>query len=231
MERTFSVQFVPVLPWTTERLVGEALTVKSGVAAALIVSATTVVWVVPPPVAVTVTFTVPVVAVLLAVNVRAELPLPGAAIDAGLKPNISDAELRKHPLAICVETRLGVVWSDVDQRWVRARPLTATEAVTALSEDAGRAAYLGAFHATQAFIFEQTNKVAKTQGVHGQFLKLVRDEPPIDVELRRFLSEGYKLKAIADYETGPDAVVPLEQAAMAIETASRFIQTIAEMLG
>ena len=35
--------------------------------------------------AVTVTFDVPVVAVLLAVNVRVELPLPGAAIELGLK--------------------------------------------------------------------------------------------------------------------------------------------------
>src|SRR5437016_12503711 len=39
----------------------------------------------PPPVAVTVTFVVPVVAVLLAVKVRVELPLPGAAIEVGLK--------------------------------------------------------------------------------------------------------------------------------------------------
>src|SRR5258708_11682763 len=39
----------------------------------------------PPPVAVTVTFEVPVSAVLLTVNVRVELPLPGAAIGLGLK--------------------------------------------------------------------------------------------------------------------------------------------------
>ena len=114
------------------------------------------------------------------------------------------------------------------QSLAHARAILAIE----LGEDAGRAAYLGAFHAAQAFIFERTNKVAKThRGVHGQFLKLVRDEPRIDVELRRFLSEGYKLKAIADYETGPDAVVPLEQAGTAVETAGRFIQTIGELLG
>jgi uncharacterized protein (UPF0332 family) len=73
--------------------------------------------------------------------------------------------------------------------------------------------------------------VAKThRGVHGQFLKLGTDEPRIDGELRRFLSEGYKLKAIADYETGPDAIVPLEQAATAVQTADRFIGVIAELL-
>ena len=39
----------------------------------------------PPPLAVIVIFEVPVVAVLLAVNVSVELPLPGAAIELGLK--------------------------------------------------------------------------------------------------------------------------------------------------
>jgi hypothetical protein len=68
-------------------------------------------------------------------SVRAAL---GSVVDAGIPPNITDAQLRKHPLAIWVETRLGVSWSDGDQRWVRARPLTVTEAVKALSEDASR---------------------------------------------------------------------------------------------
>lgn len=63
----------------------------------------------------------------------------GPAIDAGVAPNVSDAALRAHPLAIWIETRLGITWSDLDQRWGRARPQTVTEAVTALSEDAGRA--------------------------------------------------------------------------------------------
>jgi hypothetical protein len=39
----------------------------------------------PPPVAVTVTFDVPVVAELPAVKDKVELPLPGAAIELGLK--------------------------------------------------------------------------------------------------------------------------------------------------
>ena len=39
----------------------------------------------PPPLAVTVTVEVPVTAVLLTVKVSVELPLPGAAIEAGLK--------------------------------------------------------------------------------------------------------------------------------------------------
>lgn len=62
----------------------------------------------------------------------------GPAIDAGLRADITDADLRKHPLAIWVETRLGVSWSDVDQRWVRARPQTLREAAQALAQEAGR---------------------------------------------------------------------------------------------
>ncbi len=63
----------------------------------------------------------------------------GAAIDSGIPAGISDVDLRRHPLAIWVETRLGVSWSDADQRWIRARPLTLNEAAEALSQDSGRA--------------------------------------------------------------------------------------------
>ncbi len=70
-----------------------------------------------------------------AVSVRSGL---GAAIDAGIPRGITDAALALHPLAVWVETRLGIAWSDVDQRWVRARPLTMTEAVEALGQDSGR---------------------------------------------------------------------------------------------
>lgn len=52
---------------------------------ALTVRAIVAVWITPPPFALTVTFVVPVVAVLMAEKVRVELPLPGAAIEAGLK--------------------------------------------------------------------------------------------------------------------------------------------------
>jgi Lhr-like helicase len=62
----------------------------------------------------------------------------GGAIDAGIKPNIKDAELRKNPLAIWVETRLGIEWVEADQRWQRARPRTVSEAVALLSQESGR---------------------------------------------------------------------------------------------
>lgn len=71
-------------------------------------------------------------------DARSVAPLLGVAIDAGISRGISNAQLRAHPLAIWVETTLGISWSEVDQRWVRARPLTVTEAVDALSRDSGR---------------------------------------------------------------------------------------------
>ena len=65
-------------------------------------------------------------------------PCIGEAIDTGVRSHISDAALREHPLAVWVETRLGISFSDVDQRWVRARPRTVTEAVAELSDGSGR---------------------------------------------------------------------------------------------
>ncbi len=62
----------------------------------------------------------------------------GAAIDAGVASNVSDAALRQNPLAVWVETRLGIEWNDDDQRWQRARPRAVSEAVTLLAEESGR---------------------------------------------------------------------------------------------
>jgi superfamily II DNA/RNA helicase len=63
----------------------------------------------------------------------------GPAIDAGIAATVTDLELRGHPLAQWVETRLGIEWSDLDQRWGRAQPQTITEAVAKLSVAADRA--------------------------------------------------------------------------------------------
>ncbi len=70
-------------------------------------------------------------------SVRPDL---GEAIDAGVPPHISDAAFQEHPLAVWVETRLGISFSEVDQRWVRAKPMTVTEAVAKLSEESRRPA-------------------------------------------------------------------------------------------
>lgn len=65
-------------------------------------------------------------------------PNLAAAIDAGIAPDVTDDQLRAHPLAIWVETRLGVVLSIPDQRWIRAQPSTVVEAIEALSADSGK---------------------------------------------------------------------------------------------
>ena len=100
-----------------------------------------------------------------------------------------------------------------------------------LTEDAGRAAYIAGYQAAEAFIFERTGKAAKThKGLHAEFARLTRDEPRIDVTLRRFLPQVYDLKAICDYELGPDAVVPRDKAEEAIRNATRFVDRITKIL-
>ena len=96
-----------------------------------------------------------------------------------------------------------------------------------LTNDAGRSAYLAAFPAAQALIFERTGKVSKShQGVHTEFARLAKDDSQLDAALPRFLQRGYNLKAVADYETGPDSVVATERATAAIEGAHDFVVAI-----
>jgi uncharacterized protein (UPF0332 family) len=100
-----------------------------------------------------------------------------------------------------------------------------------LAEAAGRATYLAAFHAAQALILERHDKVPKThRGVHAQFSRLAKDIPELGAELPRFLSRAYDFKSVADYEIGPDAIVPLAEAISAIEAAENFVDRIAELL-
>lgn len=97
-----------------------------------------------------------------------------------------------------------------------------------LNNDAGRGAYLAAFHAAQALIFERTGKIAKThRGVHTEFARLSRTELALSNHLLTFLQRAYNLKAVADYETGPDSELSRERAVAAVEDASRFLSTIA----
>jgi len=100
-----------------------------------------------------------------------------------------------------------------------------------LYEAAGRTAYLAGFHAAQALIFETSGRIYKSHsGVHGDFSRLVKDDPHVDDDLRAFLGRTYSLKAIADYETGPGSHVSAESARDAIATARRFIDLIAGLL-
>ena len=101
-----------------------------------------------------------------------------------------------------------------------------------VSEDAGRNAYLAAFHAAQALIAERTGKDANThRGVHTQFARLTRNETRLSLALRQFLPQAYDMKSVADYGLGAEADVPLDRAAAAIETAEQFVNRVAELLG
>jgi uncharacterized protein (UPF0332 family) len=96
-----------------------------------------------------------------------------------------------------------------------------------LFDEAGRLAYYAMFHAAQALIFERTDKVAKThRGVSKQFHKLASNEAGLDAELAAGLSNAYRLKEIADYETGAAALVTSEVAADAISEAAMFVARV-----
>jgi len=100
-----------------------------------------------------------------------------------------------------------------------------------LHDDAGRAAYLAVFHAAQAVIFERTGKVAKThRGVQNEFLRLTRDDPHFTPDQRIFLSQAYNFKAVADYETGPEAEISAEKATAALEGGRSFVDAVRYVL-
>jgi uncharacterized protein (UPF0332 family) len=97
---------------------------------------------------------------------------------------------------------------------------------------AAREAYLALFHAAEAYIFEQTAKIAKThRGVRSEFARLARAEPRIGRDLVTFLGTAYQFKARADYAVG-SLVTPITsaEAAAAIASTTRFINTIAQLL-
>jgi uncharacterized protein (UPF0332 family) len=99
------------------------------------------------------------------------------------------------------------------------------------ADEAGRATYLAGFHAAQALISERTGAVPKThRGISSRFNLLTQGDSRVDAELRGFLQRAYNFKAVADYETGQDAVVPAEHVEQALEIAARLIEVIAGLL-
>jgi uncharacterized protein (UPF0332 family) len=99
-----------------------------------------------------------------------------------------------------------------------------------LNDDAARAAYLAAFHAAQAVIFERSGTVVKThRGVQSEFLRLTKDDPGFAPDQRIFLSQAYDFKAVADYETG-FAELSAEQATAALERGRGFVDAVRRAL-
>jgi uncharacterized protein (UPF0332 family) len=68
------------------------------------------------------------------------------------------------------------------------------------------------------------------RGLRTTFSRLARNEPRIAPEYLTFLARAYELKSIADYSVGPAARPITDDAARAIETAERFIDTITQLL-
>ena len=98
-------------------------------------------------------------------------------------------------------------------------------------DEAGRAAYLAAFHGAKALIASRTGKDVKGhKGTHTEFARLTRNEPLFDAELRSFLAKGYNLKSIADYEIGIAPDVSPDNARRAIDTARRLSNVISGLL-
>jgi len=97
---------------------------------------------------------------------------------------------------------------------------------------AAREAYLAVFHAAEAHIFEQTGKVAKThRGMRSEFARLAKAEPRIGRDLIAFLGTAYQFKTRADYAVGSGAApISPAEATAAIAAATRFIDTIAQLL-
>ncbi|HTC12433.1 MAG TPA: HEPN domain-containing protein [Acetobacteraceae bacterium] len=100
-----------------------------------------------------------------------------------------------------------------------------------LFEDAGRTAYMAAFHAAQALIFEREDRVMKTHhGVRSEFHRITRGVPGIDAgidpNLPAFLSRAYRMKTAADYELGGDMQPSPEEVIITLDAASQFVVAI-----
>ena len=96
-------------------------------------------------------------------------------------------------------------------------------------DEAGRSAYMAAFHAALALIVVVTGKEPKTHnGTHSEFARVVRERSDISHDLVAFLSNTYQMTSVADYASA-DPVTPVEASA-ALETAKDFLSTITAII-
>ena len=96
-------------------------------------------------------------------------------------------------------------------------------------EEAGRAAYLAAFHAAQAFTISLTGNEPKThRGARTEFLRLTRDDRRVEPRFGIFLAKSYEYKTMADYE-GSSPIDP-EDAAAALATAAEMVDALERVI-
>ena len=104
-------------------------------------------------------------------------------------------------------------------------------AATAIYRVAAREAYVAAFHAAEGYIFERTERVAKThRGLRTLFSEIAKSDPGIPTDFPGFLAETYELKSISDYGNDPAEIISAEKAAAAIKGAERFVITIEKLI-
>ncbi|WP_244441314.1 HEPN domain-containing protein [Methylosinus trichosporium] len=100
-----------------------------------------------------------------------------------------------------------------------------------IAKVAARCAYYAAFHAAEAFIFENTGRVGKTHsGVRAEFARLAKATPQVDRDFPKFLAKAYIYKEISDYGAPAGAGVSLSDAMDAITTATRFVDCMDKLL-
>ncbi|HWW82251.1 MAG TPA: DEAD/DEAH box helicase [Vicinamibacterales bacterium] len=105
----------------------------------------------------------------------------GSAIDSGISASITNAGFRSHPLAIWVETRLGLARPD-GIRWIRARPRTLADASRELAEDSGRTRE-ACSSALRALLLTASTPERDRRGITGG-----ADSPFFAFKLHQFLS-------------------------------------------
>jgi uncharacterized protein (UPF0332 family) len=96
------------------------------------------------------------------------------------------------------------------------------------ADEAGRSAYMAAFHAVHAFIAARTGKSPTHSGLRAEFARLARKEPTIGREQLSLLGWSYELKNAADYEQG-HSVAPSD-AERAINEALHLVEIIAAIM-
>jgi uncharacterized protein (UPF0332 family) len=94
---------------------------------------------------------------------------------------------------------------------------------------AGRAVYMAAYHAAQAFTLSRTGKAPKTHsGARSEFTRVSRTEPAIPRRPTAFLASAYELKAFADCDEAQP--VSLASAQQALDEPAAFFEIIAGLV-
>lgn|GEM_PF-1816103 len=106
----------------------------------------------------------------------------------------------------------------------------AKKALAAEMDDiAAREAYMAAFNAVQALIFERRDTVPRThRGTHSLFAEIIFGEEPAARGLSAFLAHAYKYKTIADYTHAH--TVTREEASQVIDMAEALTVEVAELV-